>query len=298
MRRVLVVHTWGLGDLILATPMMQSLAQSGYSVDLVLFDKNQGVILEKNDFLEHIFYIKRKRELFQFFRKYDVLVTTAGMNPWKVKLLNLFIAAKRLFFSAQVRDMHRIELNLQTVKELLSFESKKPYIYIKQSKRVEEKYLKKDKKNVGLAIGSGSKQKFKRWDKYRELIENLDANLLLFIGPDELELEREYRELDVTIVKESLEDTISLVASLDLVVGNDNGIMHIAYATERNTVTIYGMTNPKESGGYNKNNIALSLEMECMPCFNPANDKIGCKTLECLVNLDSDTVLQKCLQFL
>ena len=298
MKRILVVHTWGLGDLILATPMMQSLAKSGYSVDLVLFDTAQGIILQENTFLQNIFFLKKKREMLQFFRKYDIMVTTAGMNPLKVRLLNLLIGAKRLFFAAQEKNIHRIDLNLKTVEKLLSIESKIPYIYVNENRSLQEKYLQKDKKNIGIAIGSGSKQKFKRWGKFKELIKNMDGNILLFIGPDEIELEEEYRESNVRIVKESLKDTISLVASLDLLVGNDNGVMHIAYATGRNTVTVYGMTNPKESGGYNINNKNVSLEMECIPCFNPANDSIGCKTLECLKNLDEKRVLHICQQFL
>ena len=155
-----------------------------------------------------------------------------------------------------------------------------------------------DKKNIGFAVGSGSNQKFKRWDKYRELINKIEGNKLLFIGPDEVELEEEFKDLEITIVKERLEDTIKIVSSLDFLIGNDNGVMHIGYATKVNTLTIVGMTNEKETCGYRENNHHVFLEMSCRPCFNSATDRVGCKTFDCLRDLSVEKVYAKCQQYL
>ena len=291
--KILVIHSWGLGDLIMATPMLKSLAKSRHEVDLVLFSKVNGVILKENNFLENIFYITSKKDFFKFFRKYDALVATAGTNPKKMKFLAKILGIKKVFASFQEKDIHRIDMNLKIVKPLLKEIDKKPYIYI--SNEDVSKYLKKGK-NIGFAVGSGARQKFKRWGKFKELISKIEGNKLIFIGPDEKDLEKEFKEFN--IVKEPLEKVITLISKLDLMVGNDNGLMHIAYATKINTVTIYGMTNEKETGGYRKNNKAVFLDLECRPCFDPATDKIGCNTLECLKNLESERVWKVCQQFL
>jgi ADP-heptose:LPS heptosyltransferase len=293
MQKVLVIHSWGLGDLLLATPMLKSLSLSGYQVDLVLFSAANTIILQENDFIDNIFVFKKRWEFIKFYKQYDYVVSTAGTDPKKIAILNFLIGAKKIFSAHQQKDLHRIEMNLKIVKDLVTQTTKEPYIYIKKESNIVEKYLKKDQKNVGFAVGSGKTQKFKRWKKFKELAEAVEANRLLFIGPDEYDLEEHYKDTNVTIVKESLEDTIALISQLDLLVGNDNGLMHIGYATAIDTITIYGMTNPKETGGYRKNSWSVALNMECMPCFDPKTDKIGCKTIDCLENLSFAEVYKR-----
>jgi len=298
MKKVLVVHSWGMGDMILATPMLKSLKLSGYRVDLIVLSQINKQLLQNNDFIDNIFVLHSKWQFIRFFRSYDYLVSTAGTNPKKIHQLNLLIGAKKVFTAAQEKDLHRIDMNLKIVSELLTKQVKDPYIYINDNRSIIKKYLKDGMKNIGFAVGSGAKQKFKRWNGYKELIAKLKGNKLLFIGPDELELEAVYKDLDVTIVKENLEDTIKIISQLDLLVGNDNGLMHIGYATKINTVTIYGMTNEKETGGYRKNNKNVFLDMECRPCFDPATDKVGCQTYDCLKMLPEKQVEEVCQKFL
>jgi len=298
--RVLVLHPWGIGDLIMATPMLKSLALSGYEVDLILFSKANVTILEQNDFITNIHQIDSKWKLVKFFGRYDYLVATAGVNPKKIRLLNFLIGAKEVFAATQIKNMHRIDMNLQIVSKLIKKTTKEPYIYLNDNEMVIKKYLNPHRKNIGFGVGSGKRQRFKRWDRFAELIERIEGNKLLFIGPDEDELEGEYAELDVTIVKESLANTIQIISRLDLFVGNDNGLSHIAYATRCPTVTIFGMTNEKETGGYGycSNQEAVFLDMECRPCFNPTNDNVGCGTFDCLKKLDVDKVYKACRKFL
>jgi len=221
--KILVIHSWGIGDLIMATPMLKSLHASGHTVDLALF------------------------------------TSTAGTNPKKVQFLAKLLGMKKVFCKAQEKDIHRIEMNLQTVDELLTKKTKEPYIFIDSDKTaLIEKYIDKTGKNIGICIGSGSKQKFKRWHGYKELLKKFEGNVLVFIGPDEVELEEEFAKENAAIVKESLENTIKLISQLDLVVGNDNGL----------------------------------------PCFDPATDKVGCTTLDCLKDLSVEEVWETCQKFL
>ena len=298
MNKILVIHSWGIGDMLMATPMLRSLKLSGYSIDLAILSPANKIILKDNNFIDNIFLVESKFTFFKFFRKYDYLVATAGTNPKKIKLLNFLIGAKKVFSSLQEKDIHRIDMNLKIVSSLITTKEKEPYIYITKNRDILDKYIIKDKKNIGFAVGSGSNQKFKRWNKYRELIEKIDGNKLLFIGPDEIELEKEFESLDVTIVKEKLEDTIKIVANLDFLIGNDNGVMHIGYATKVNTLTIVGMTNEKETCGYRENNHNIFLDMKCRPCFDSDTDRVGCKTLDCLRDLSVEKVCNECQKYL
>ena len=299
MKKVLVIHTWGMGDIILATPMLKSLAFNGYQVDLVLSSKINFTIIKEASFLNKIFFIQKKWEFIKFFRRYDYVVATAGTNPKKIKLLNWIIQAKEVLSLAQERNIHRIDMNLKIVSNLLDKVKREPYIYIPKENEILSRYLTKQK-NIGFAIGSGSNQKFKRWDmnSFRQLILKLEGNKLIFIGPDELELEEQIKDLEVTVVKASLEESIKLISKLDLLIGNDNGLMHIAHATNTNTVTIFGMTNEKETGGYRENSESVFLDIDCRPCFDPATDKLGCESLDCLKKITVEEVYNRCQKFL
>ncbi len=297
--RVLVVHSWGLGDLIMATPMLRSLHLSGHRVDLALFSSANTTVLKGNDFIDKIHLIRSKIDFVKFFKRYDALVTTAGTNPKKIASLNLLIQAKKVFASHQEKDIHRIDMNLNIVQDIAPKQIREPYIFVNDNEDILRKYLFTKRKNIAFCVGSGSKQKFKRWDGFWELATRLNnENILVFIGPDEVDLIKKYKNLDVKIVQESLEDTIKLIANVDLAIGNDNGLMHIAYATKRDTVTIYGMTNEKETGGYYPNNETVCLDMACRPCFDPATDYVGCATFDCLHNLSVENVWKACRKFL
>ena len=297
--KILVIHSWGIGDLIMATPMLKSLHLSGHSVDLALFSAANATIVKGNDFLRKVILINSKADYLKLAFRYDCIVATAGMNPQKIRKLNLLLGAKKVYSAAQKRNVHRIEMNLRIVDELLTKRTKEPYLFIdNDAAATVERYIDKTRKNVGFCIGSGAKQRFKRWPGYKRLAKKIDGNVLVFIGPDEAELEKEFVNEDVVIVKESLENTVKLLSQLDLVVGNDNGLMHIAYAAKRDTVTVYGMTNEKETGGYYPNNEAVFLDMECRPCFDPSTDYVGCATFECLNDLSVESVWNVCRKFL
>ncbi len=295
MKKLLVIHTWGMGDMIMATPMLKSLVLNGYEVDLVVFNEINKTILKDNKFLNNIFVLRSKFELIKFYKKYDILVATTGINPKKVKLLNLLIGSKKVFCGYQQKNIHRIDNNINLVETLLTKTDKTPYLYVQNNIKVDN--LLKDV-NIGFAVGSGVNQKFKRWDKFERLISQTRGNKFVFIGSDELDLEEKYKNLDVTIVKKDIKEVIYLISKLDLLIGNDNGLMHIGYATNINTVTVFGMTNEKETGGYRKNNENVFLDIECRPCFDPATDKVGCKSYDCLANLNVNEVLKICQKYL
>jgi len=293
---VLVVHTWGMGDLILATPMMKSLHKSGYNVDLAVFGKYAKILLRNNDFIGNIFELNSIFGLIGFFGKYDYLVATAGMNPAKVKVLAKILGIREAFAMRQKRNVHRIEMNLKIVEPLLRYIDKEPYVYVGNC----VKYISRDRKNVGFAVGSSKKQKFKRWskEKYGELISKIDANKLVFIGKGEEDLEEFFVNFDVAIVKESLENVVGIISHLDLLIGNDNGLLQIGYALGINTITIFGMTNEKETGGYRVNNESVFLDLKCRPCFDPSTDKLGCDNYRCLKDLRSEVVWKICQKYL
>jgi len=300
MKKVLVFHSWGIGDLIMATPMLRTLAINGYKVDLFLTSETNSLVIKNAPFINKVFVGRSYLNIFLFFKKYDYLISTACIDPKKVKLLNFIINAKHVLTGIQLNNEHRIDTNLRIVSPIVDKYTRHCYIYNDANENILKKYLKKGK-NIGFAIGSGSKQKYKRWDitKFRKLIQRFDANKLVFIGPDERELEDNIRTLNVTLVKENINNIIKIISNLDILIGNDNGLMHIGYATGIRTFTIFGMTNEKMIGGYDlTKNHAIYLNLQCRPCIDSIHDTPGCNTYQCLMDLTVDTVYDACIQYL
>jgi ADP-heptose:LPS heptosyltransferase len=302
MKKVLVLHSWGIGDLLMATPMLRSLHASGYSVDLILTSIVNKSVVKEAPFLENIFFINSLFDFFKFYKKYEYFIVTAGTNPKKAKFLNFMIGAKKVYVSFQKSAIHRVELNLDMIDELLSKRIYKSYIYLNSNKEVLKKYLSKEQKNIGFAIGSGYKQRFKRWDieKFIELMKRFDANKIVFIGPDEEELKNRLKnQKDLKIVQESFEDSVKLISNLDFLVGNDNGLMHVGYSLGIKTFTIFGMSDEKESGGYDDSlNHNIYLDLDCRPCFHTRYKKIECDDYKCLNNISVDLVFNTIKEYL
>ena len=141
---------------------------------------------------------------------------------------------------------------------------------------------------IALFPGGGSNPGMeltaKRWplDRYRELVRRLmrelDAEILLIGGPEDIDLnQRLLEELDVpagTITNLAGKTTIGqLAAQLEqcaLFIGNDSSPMHLAAAVGIHVIAIFGPTSPQEYGPYpldDPKHIAIWHHPTGQPCF-------------------------------
>ncbi len=67
--------------------------------------------------------------------------------------------------------------------------------------------------------------------------------------------------------KTSLRGLISLISECDILLSNDSGPMHIAYAVGTPLAVIFGSTDPKLTGPVNGANVVLKADLACSPCF-------------------------------
>lgn len=161
---------------------------------------------------------------------------------------------------------------------------------------------------VALLPGGGSNPGMeltaKRWplDRYRELarklVQELDAEVLLVGGPDDVALNAQLLEgLQVPegSVKNiagttSFGELAAILEKCALFIGNDSSPMHLAAAVGIPVIAIFGPTSPREYGPYpldDPQHIALWHHKDGQPCFfmGKMQSSAQCTCIE-LVTLD------------
>lgn len=91
----------------------------------------------------------------------------------------------------------------------------------------------------------------------------------------------------------SLLELIEVFKRCNMVISTDTGPMHIANATQiPDIISIFGATSYKRSCPYGKNNIALSANIKCQPCFKRKcyNKK---QDMECMKLITPELILKK-----
>lgn len=148
-------------------------------------------------------------------------------------------------------------------------------------------------------------EKFAQLAKF--LIQNFDAKVLLFGGPDEYELNYYIKSIvdseNIKVVKtETLLQTSAIMKRCNLFITNDSALMHVASALQLNVVALFGPTNPVYVRPYKTNYKIASLNLECQPCFIYSPKPLTCRRndvkFKCIKELTVEKVKEVIIQFI
>ena len=91
----------------------------------------------------------------------------------------------------------------------------------------------------------------------------------------------------------TLRQTAELMAAAGAVVANDSGLAHIAAAVGTPTVMIFGPTPSRTLGRFPPHVSALSLAMECQPCWYTAPLRACGRRVDCLQRFPAERVREE-----
>ncbi|MBK9250118.1 MAG: lipopolysaccharide heptosyltransferase II [Ignavibacteria bacterium] len=271
-------------------------------------------------------------------KKYDVSILVFPSNRWQYNVIAWMIGAKKrlgtdyLNLNAQSLpflltdriqendDLHNVEENCKLVELLgVKIPQEIPPLQLvitpaddsTTDSWLREHNIPTDKPIIGIHAGSAvfKNQINKRWawEKYAELSvqlhEKYDATILLFGGPEELELNENIAlkaDGSALVVKTpSIMSSIALMKRCSLFVSNDSGLMHIAAALQLHVVSVFGYTSHIHTRPWTPNYEVVRHDLECSPCFyfspRPAQCQFsGEDEFKCIRRIEVEEVLKAC----
>jgi heptosyltransferase II len=279
--KILIIHTGGIGDLVMFIPALKILRKNfpKAEIDLfVAFSLPAGDLLRENDLVNNIFkfslaennLLKKAKFIYKLRKKqYDLIVMPSGVNSLKGGILSILIGAKTrlgeikngergLFYTHKQifnEQKHMSESNAELLRAVgveVNYPLPLPYLEYEEIKKPSDKNL------IGFHPGAGRPHWFLLWDKEnfielgKRILENYkDAALVIFGGLDEKDLCEEVKKKiggEVYLaIGWPLRRAAALMDRCQVFVVSDSGLGHVASTTRANVISIFGPSSVRRS---------------------------------------------------
>ncbi|MCD6163557.1 MAG: glycosyltransferase family 9 protein [candidate division Zixibacteria bacterium] len=273
MANIAVIQTAFPGDVILCTPVFQSLAEAGHAVTavvrpqaeplvrhnlyidkLICYDKSKGL----RSFINAVGELKKAEcdaaIIVQRYLKSALLPLYAGIG----KRIGFDIAEARFLYTTEIhydKDSHEVERCLALCDGFSKTRGFAPRIFIDDETKAKSKEVllsnKIDPANF-IVIAPGSIWPTKRWTGFEQLITLIKAKLdcgIVMLGSADDYLLCEHLNRDKLAVnlagKTDLLLSSAIIKMAKLAVANDSAPAHIAAAVSTPIVAIFGPTVPR-----------------------------------------------------
>lgn len=326
MEKVLVIRYGTIGDTVFASAFYRELRKAldkDARID-VLVDKTAKGVIKNCPYINNIVEINGKyKNLFNYlkiFKKYDTVYLLKNDNFFSkitcfagIKNRIGFDIKRNKFLTLKApykEDRHEIDCYLDLLRlSNIPVTDTSTELWLNPDDNEKIKPLISNTTGKKILIQAYSRFKEKNWldDYWAEVITHLSNNLkaqIYFVGGK--------KDLsDYQILREKIQDklniepinlcgeltisqTMSLVNSMDLVIGIDSGIIHIAAALDIPSILLHGPTSIIRWKPRSEKCTVLSQNYKCSPCCLQSSSSKLCKnkTPECMKSLSPSIVIQ------
>ncbi len=327
-RRFLIVSTTGLGDSLWATPAIKALRQSLPDCYLAVLTSPIGKeIFKHNRQIDELFVVKKPILLSLFFllfklRKKEIgsillfhtsqravlpfcallgawrIIGTEGMSKGLDSLLTVAVDKK---------PIHEIERRLEIVSKV-GAHTLDPTLEFYVTESEEERcdnFIKREGIPSYLplvGLHPGAKDAFKKWppEKFialgNRLVDHFGCQILVTGNAEEKPLaEKIVKGIKGAVSAAgllSLGEMGALIKRMSLMVTNDTGPMHVAFALKTPTVALFAPTDPKLCGPYFMPlSHVIAKRRTCTPCLRKK-----CQDPFCMLQISEEEVYDAAVQ--
>jgi heptosyltransferase-1 len=281
--RIAIVKLSALGDIVHAMVALQFIktALPDCRIDWIVEERFAGVLMDNPD-IDNVLTVNlkslktNKMAVFKQLKiircyalnNYELVIDAQGLIKSAVTagLLGKRVAgfdadsirekAASWFYDVKVAcayDANTIDRNATVLSEPLGIRisreqilSKKPFLFFNHEDQNIYNYLRQDRLNIVLVIGSTWESRNYPADKFTKIAEALQQNCLVIWGNEQEKniadsMAPQSRYINV-MPKLDLNSLKALITKADLLVGNDTGPTHMAWALNRPSITIFGPT--------------------------------------------------------
>ncbi|WP_028981608.1 glycosyltransferase family 9 protein [Sporocytophaga myxococcoides] len=297
-KRILIIQTAFLGDVILATPLVEKLHRHYPNAQIdFLVKKGNESLLNNNPILNEVLVFEKKDKLKNLTKiiskirsnKYDLLINlhrfgSSGVISFlsgaKYKIgfdKNPFAFCYNKRITHQIVDnTHEVSRNLSLIEDLTDSKPEKPRLYF--SKEDEQK-VQPLKDNPYLCMAPASVWFTKQFpeDQWVELMNGIDSKYKIYLlgGPGDSGLcnsiinKSENKNIESLAGKLSLLQSCTLMKDAVLNYVNDSGPLHLASSVNANVCAIFCSTVPSFGFGPLSDFsriVQMESELQCRPC--------------------------------
>ncbi len=322
MSRIAIIQTAFPGDVVLCTPVFESLKSAGHYVaavvrpqaeplvrhnpyidELICYDKRGGV----SSFLKAVSALKNAEcdtaLIVQRYLKSALLPLYAGIS----KRIGYDISQARFLYSDEIHydnGKHEVERCLALCKSLSPTAGFSPKIFISNNEineANEHLFLNHVNFDNFVVITPGSIWQTKCWVGYTELTkllkEKLACDIVLLGSADDYSLCEEISNAGCAVNlarKTNLLQSAAIIKMARLAIANDSAPAHIASAVGTPVVAIFGPTVPRF--GFTpyseKSAVIENRELYCRPCSLHGPKKCPEKHFRCMKEITCEQVLK------
>ncbi|CAN5553937.1 lipopolysaccharide heptosyltransferase I [soil metagenome] len=299
--KILVIKFGGIGDVLLATPVITNLKAKYPDSDIYFLTlKNARDVIYNNPYLKKamtfdssedssLYLIKRIRK-----EKFDLVIDLYS-NPRTALLTFLSGAKYKAGFNFRGRayaynelieprggEVHNVQFNLDALRKLeIPIINSKPVLFPNPVHfEFAENFIVdsslQNKKLCAVLLTGGWESKRYKADDYIELLklmkEKFNFEYILVYGNNFEKAEAERIKVSVgerifIFPNRPLLYLAALIKKCDIVLGSDSGPLHVAAAMETPLLGIFGPTDPKLGGPYGEKVLAVVNEdLDCLKC--------------------------------
>ncbi len=329
MKKILLIQTASIGDVILATPILEKLHEFYPEAVLDIFvKKGNEVLFESHPFLRKVYVWDKRSQKYKNWRillgsvrkeRYDLVVNVQRFLM--TGLLTVFSKAGQtvgfsknplsVFFSKRFPHhiacrkgdpvVHEVDRNLSLIRHLTDSISVRPQLY-----PTPEQYAKvsqfKSKKYICIAPTSLWATKQFPKEKWIELIQKLGPEISIYYlgAPVDAAVCDQIMEHTRTSNAWNLAGKLSLLESAALMRDsvmnfvNDSSPMHLASAVNAKTTAIFCSTIPEFGFGPLSDDhqvIEITEDLSCRPCGLHGYKQCPEKHFKCAYQIDVDRML-------
>ncbi len=327
MKKILLIRFSSIGDIVLTTPIVRAIKQqTEYELHVITKKQYEGLystnpnVDRVHSFSKHITecLTDLKNE------KFDIIIDLQNnLRSYKLKRelkvknysfpkLNIEKWVLVNFKINKLPNVHIVDRYFKAVESLGVVADKKGLeYYIPQHDEVAPENIDSKLKDgyCAFVIGGQHHTKILPLEKAALIISKIDMPVVLLGGPDDKKRGEEICRLsqDSDIINScgefNINQSASLVSLAEVVITNDTGLMHIAAAFNKPTISIWGNTIP-EFGMYpympeNPDNYFISEveDLRCRPCSKIGYKKCPKKHFSCMMDQDVDAIVKQIGKF-